>query len=83
MNSNLFFSNKIRLEIKAPSKVKAFSWLVANKRVNINDLLQVRRCFKALNPDHCNLCIKSGDYWSRYFTLFIDFGAMIQAIKTS
>ena len=35
-------------------KVKSFVWLVAHKKVNTNDLLQLRRPYKALNPDICN-----------------------------
>ena len=32
---------------RVPSKFKAFAWLVAHKKVNINDMLQLRRLFKA------------------------------------
>ena len=38
INSNTFLSNKIHFS-KVTSKVKTFAWLVANKRVNTNDLL--------------------------------------------
>ena len=35
---------------KVPSKVKAFAWLVVHKKVNTNDMLQVRRPYKSLSP---------------------------------
>ncbi|RVW65400.1 LINE-1 retrotransposable element ORF2 protein [Vitis vinifera] len=36
---------------QVPFKVKSFVWLVAHKKVNTNDLLQLRRLYKALSPD--------------------------------
>ncbi|RVW50814.1 hypothetical protein CK203_076856 [Vitis vinifera] len=36
---------------QVPFKVKSFVWLVAYKKVNANDLLQLRRPHKALSPD--------------------------------
>ena len=44
-----FHLAKFLWKSKAPSKVKAFTWLVAHKKVNDNDMLQLRRPFKALN----------------------------------
>ena len=44
---------------KVSSKVKAFARLVALKKVNTNDILQLRRYFKALSPDWCILCRSS------------------------
>ena len=41
---------------RVPSKVMAFAWLVAYKRVNTNDILQLRRPFNAFSPDWCILC---------------------------
>ena len=38
-----------------------FAWLAANKKVNTNDVLQVRRSFKALSPDCYTLCMGSGE----------------------
>ena len=38
----LFHLAKFLWSSKAPSKVKAFSWLVAHRKVNTNDLLQLR-----------------------------------------
>lgn len=60
--SNLVLrSNKLHIEIKSCiKKVKAFTWLVANTKINTNDSFQVKRSFKAHNPDHCTLCIGSG-----------------------
>ena len=34
---------------KIPSKVKVFVWLVAHKKANTNDMLQLKRPFKALD----------------------------------
>ena len=39
----------------------AFAWLVAHKKVNTNDLLQLRRPHKALSSDICKLCMKQGE----------------------
>ncbi|RVW63734.1 LINE-1 retrotransposable element ORF2 protein [Vitis vinifera] len=39
----------------------SFIWLVAHKKVNTNDMLQVRRPYKALSPDICILCMKHGE----------------------
>ena len=41
---------------RVPSKVIVFTWLVAHKKVNTNDMLQLRRPFKAPCPDWCILC---------------------------
>ena len=45
------------MEIKVPLKVKGFACLAANKRVNTNDLLQVRRPFTIISLDSCTLCM--------------------------
>ncbi|RVW70579.1 hypothetical protein CK203_060646 [Vitis vinifera] len=47
--------------LKFLSKVKSFVWLMAHKKVNSNDMLQVRRPYKALSPDICILCMKHGE----------------------
>ena len=46
---------------KAPSKVKAFTWLVAHRKVNTNDLLQLRRPYRFLNPQWCIICRGDGE----------------------
>ena len=46
---------------QVPFKVKSFVWLVAHKKVNTNDLLQLRRLYKALSPDICKLCMNHGE----------------------
>ena len=46
---------------KPPQKVKVFSWLAANKKVNTNVVLQVRRLFKALSPNCWSLSMGSGE----------------------
>ena len=43
------------MESKVPSNVRAFAWLVTHKKANTNDMLQLRRPFKTLNPDWCIL----------------------------
>ena len=34
---------------------------MAHKKVNTNDLLQLRRPYKTLSPDICKLCMKHGE----------------------
>ena len=48
-------------------KVKSFVWLVAHKKVNTNDILQLRRSYKALNLDICLLCKESGESVNHLF----------------
>ncbi|RVX19565.1 Bifunctional purple acid phosphatase 26 [Vitis vinifera] len=55
------FSSKFVWKSQVPFKVKSFVWLVAHKKVNTNDMLQVRRPYKALSPDICILCMKHGE----------------------
>ena len=55
------FPTKFVWNSQVPFKVKAFAWLVAYKKVNTNDLLQLRRPHKALSPDICKLCMKQGE----------------------
>ncbi|RVW59906.1 hypothetical protein CK203_086943 [Vitis vinifera] len=45
------FPTKFVWNVQVPFKVKSFVWLVAHKKVNTNDLLQLRRPYKALSPD--------------------------------
>ncbi|RVX10571.1 putative ribonuclease H protein [Vitis vinifera] len=45
------FPTKFVWNAQVPFKVKSFVWLVAHKKVNTNDLLQLRRPYKALSPD--------------------------------
>ena len=52
------FPTKFVWNSQVPFKVKSFVWLVAHKKVNINNLLQLRRLYKALSPDICKLCMK-------------------------
>ena len=39
----------------------AFAWLVAHRKVNANDLLQLRRPYRSLNPKWCSLCRGNGE----------------------
>ena len=55
------FPTKFVWNSQVPFKVKAFVWLMAHKKVNTNDLLQLRRPHKALSPDICKLCMKQGE----------------------
>ncbi|KAJ9689257.1 hypothetical protein PVL29_014768 [Vitis rotundifolia] len=55
------FPTKFVWNSLVPFKVKAFVWLVAHKKVNTNDLLQLRRPHKVLCPDICKLCMKQGE----------------------
>ncbi|RVW66276.1 putative ribonuclease H protein [Vitis vinifera] len=55
------FPSKFVWNSQIPFKVQSFIWLVAHKKVNTNDMLQVRRPYKALNPDICILCMKHGE----------------------
>ncbi|RVX04458.1 hypothetical protein CK203_018529 [Vitis vinifera] len=54
-------SRKFVWNSQVPFKVKSFVWLVEHKKVNTNDMLQVRRPYKALSPDICILCMKHGE----------------------
>ena len=56
-----FFLASFVWKSKASSKVKVFSWLVVHKKVNTNDLLQVRRSYKSFSPHWCILCKGNGE----------------------
>ena len=51
-----FHPTKFLWKLRVPSKVMTFDWLVAYKKVNTSDMLQLRRLFKALSPNWCILC---------------------------
>ena len=59
-NPILFLLAKFLWSSKAPSKVKALTWLVAHGKVNTNDKLQLRRPYKSLCPQWCILCKGNG-----------------------
>ncbi|RVX21544.1 putative ribonuclease H protein [Vitis vinifera] len=61
LDSSPFFPTKFVWKSQVPFKVKAFIWLVAHKKVNTNDLLQLRRPHKAISPDICKLCMEQGE----------------------
>ncbi|RVW98432.1 Cation-chloride cotransporter 1 [Vitis vinifera] len=61
LDSSPFFPSKFVWKSQVPFKVKTFVWLVAHKKVNTNDLLQLRRPHKALSPDICKLCMGQGE----------------------
>ena len=56
-DSSPVFPTKFVWNSQVPFKVKSFVWLVAHKKVNTNDLLQLRRPYKALSSDICKLCM--------------------------
>ena len=49
-NSILFYLANFLWKSRVLSKVRTFAWLVALKKVNTNDMLQLRRPFKVLSP---------------------------------
>ncbi|RVW98459.1 hypothetical protein CK203_026896 [Vitis vinifera] len=55
------FPTKLVWNSQVPFKIKSFVWLVAHKKVNTNDMLQLRRPYKALSPDICMLCMEQGE----------------------
>ncbi|RVX22620.1 putative ribonuclease H protein [Vitis vinifera] len=55
------FPTKLVWNSQVLFKIKSFVWLVAHKKVNTNDMLQLRRPSKALSPDICMLCMKQGE----------------------
>ena len=59
--SSPVFPTKFVWNSQVPFNVKFFVWLVAHKKVNTNDLLQLRRPYKALSPDICKLCMRHGE----------------------
>ena len=61
------FPTKFVWNSQVPFKVKSFIWLVAHKKVNTNDLLQLRRPHKALSPDICKLCMRHVESADHFF----------------
>ena len=61
------FPTKFVWNCQVPFKVKAFVWLVAHKKVNTNDLLQLKGPYKALSLDICKLCMKHGELADHLF----------------
>ena len=61
------FPSKFVWNSQVPFKVKSFVWLVAHKKINTNDMLQLRRPYKTLSPDICILCMKHGESTDHLF----------------
>ena len=64
--SHLFYSSPVFptnfvWKSQVPFKVKSFVWLVTYKKLNTNDLLQLRRPYKAFSSDIYKLCMKHGE----------------------
>ena len=55
------FPSMVVWKSQVPFKVKSFVWLMAHKKVNTNDMLQLKRPYKALSPDICIMCMKHGE----------------------
>ena len=70
---------------KLHQRLKALAWLVVHKKVNIIDMLQVRRPYKSLSPHWCILCKGSGESVDHpfFFELPYNIGAMAQVIQSS
>ena len=66
-DSSLAFPTNFVWKSQVPFKIKSFVWLMAHKKVNTNDLLQLRRSDKALSPNICKLCIKHGELTDHLF----------------
>ena len=72
-----FFLSNFVCKSKAPSKVKAFAWLVVHEKVNTNELLRMIRPYKSLSPHWCRLCKGSGELIDHLFLHFrFNFGFM-------
>ena len=65
--SSPVFPTKFVWNSQVPFKVKSFVWLVAHKKVNTNDLIQLRRPYKALSLDICKLCMMYGESTDHLF----------------
>ena len=65
--SSPIFPTKFVWNSQVPFKVKSFVWLVAHKKVNTNNLLHLRRPYKALSPDLCKLCMRHGESTDHLF----------------
>ncbi|RVW98616.1 hypothetical protein CK203_032145 [Vitis vinifera] len=61
------FPSKFVWNSQVPFKVKSFVWFVAHKKVNTNDMLQVRRPYKTLSLDICIMCMKHGESGDHLF----------------
>ena len=56
-----FYPTNFIWQSKVSSKVKAFAWLVVNKKVDTNYPLWMGRPDKALGLDCCIMCMRSGE----------------------
>ena len=79
----LFHPTKFLWSSKAPSKVKAFSWLLAHRKVNTNDLIQLRRPYRPLNPQWCILCKGEGESIDHLFLHCLHLWIVEQAFQLS
>ena len=52
---------------QVPFKVKSFAWLVAHKKINTNDMPQMRKSYKAHNPDVCLLRMDNDEMVDHFF----------------
>ena len=56
---------------RVPSKVMVFVWLMEHKKVNANDMLQLRKSFKAFSPDWCILCRRNKETIDHFFLHYL------------
>ena len=66
-NPSPFFLTNFVWKSEVPSKVTAFAWIVAHKKVSINDMLQLRRPYKSISPNWYILCIGNGELTNYLF----------------
>ena len=66
-NINTSFPIDFVWKLQAPFKVKFFAWLIALEKVNTNDMLQLRRSYKALSLDACLSCMENGETVNHIF----------------
>ena len=52
---------------KVPSKAKTFAWLVTHKKVNTNNMLQLKKSYKVFSLDVCLLRMESGETMNHFF----------------
>ncbi|RVW89791.1 hypothetical protein CK203_034414 [Vitis vinifera] len=70
------FPTKFVWNSQVPFKVKSFVWLVAHKKLNTNDLLQLRRPHKALSPNISKMdWVSPRSISDMFFTNFNGFGS--------
>ena len=65
-----FYPSKFVWKSKFPSKLKTFSWLMAHNKVHTNDMLQLRKSYKALSSNVV-YCVWRVEKWWIIFSYFV------------